>query len=117
MPALDMSVLSLALLAAAAVAFTRQRKAAMLVCGGAFVPTVVVATVSVFWSWSAAFTVALLAVLLGLPLLTLFLFWVDMAFAPFCIQMTYPGMLCWVFWPALLCADFLGLLARFLGVL
>jgi len=49
---------------------------------------------------------------LGLPLLGLGLYAVDLALAPFCVEMTYPGMVCWVLWPLLAMANFVGLLLR-----
>jgi len=90
-------------------AFSRQRRVVLLVCGGLFVPTAAVATVAVYWAVSPVLTVVLLAVLLALPLVALILFLIDIVFAPFCIEMTYPAMICWVFWPVLLVADLVGL--------
>jgi len=47
---------------------------------------------------------------MALPLLTLLLFAIDLLWAPFAAEMTYPAMLCWVLWPVLIAADFAGLL-------
>jgi len=112
MLALDMSVLSLALLGAAAMAFSRQRRAVLLTCGALFLPAVTVATVAVFWPVSPALAIALLVATLGPSVLALLLFWVDRAFAPFSLEMTYPAMVCWLLWPALVAADFVGLAVR-----
>jgi hypothetical protein len=112
MLALDMNALSLALLGAAAVAFTRQRRAALLVCGGLFVPAAAAATAATFWPVSPAAAVLAMAATLGPSVLGLALYAVDRVFAPFCLEMTYAGMLCWVLWPVLVAVDFAGLLLR-----
>ena len=106
----SLNVLALGLFATAAVAFTRQRRAVMLVCGALFVPVAGVATVAVWWPVSPAVAIVLLLAGMALPLLTLLLFAVDLIWAPFAVEMTYPAMLCWVLWPVLVAADFAGLL-------
>jgi ABC-type proline/glycine betaine transport system permease subunit len=110
MPALHLDIFALAVLAAAAVAFTRQRRPVLLVCAGLFV---CVGSAGAWLSWSPVSPVlarALLAVAMGLPLLTLLLYAVDRLWAPFCVEMTYPAMVCWLLWPALAAAAFCGLL-------
>ena len=91
-------------------AFTRRRTAVLLICGGFFVPVAALASVAVYWPLSPVFTVLLLAFALGLPLLALTLYAVDLVFAPFCVEMTYPAMVCWLLWPLLVLINFLGLL-------
>jgi len=108
--ALGLNILSLALLGTAAVAFSRQRTLVLFVCGGLFVPVAGTAALAVYWPVSPALAVGLLCVTLGLPLLALLLYAVDVVFAPFCVEMTYPGMVCWVLWPVLVAAEFVGLL-------
>jgi len=108
--ALELNMLSLALLGAAAVAFTRQRRMVMFVCGALFVVAASLAGLAVWWPLSPAVAAVALALGLGLPLVGLLLFAVDLAFAPFCIEMTYPAMLCWVIWPALVFVNYVGLL-------
>ena len=110
--ALDMNVLSLALLCAAMVAFTRQRRMVTVVCAALFVPVAGLAAFLVYWPVSPVFVVLLLALAVGLPLATLLLYLIDLHFAPFCLEMTYPGMLCWLLWPALALVSFVGLLFR-----
>ena len=110
MRALDLNVLALALLGAAAMAFTRQRRLVLAVCGTLFVPAAVLGAVAVYWSLSPALTIVLLAVTMALPLLALGAYAVDVLFAPFCVEMTYPAMICWVLWPLLMAANFVGLL-------
>ena len=112
MLALNMNALSLALLGAAAVAFTRQRRAVLLVCGGLFVPAAAAATVATFWPVSPAAAVVVMAATLGPSLVGLALYAVDRLAAPFCIEMTYAAMACWVLWPVLVVVDFAGLLLR-----
>jgi len=110
--ALDLNMLSLALLGAAAVAFTRQRAMVLIVCSGLFTLSSGLAALAVCWALSPAFTIALLSVTIGLPFLTLALYAVDLAFAPFCVEMTYPAMLCWLLWPALVAVNFACMLLR-----
>ena len=106
----SLDMLALALFGAAAVAFTRQRRAVMLTCGALFVPVATLATVVVWWPVSPAAGVALLLAGMALPLVTLLLFAIDLVWAPFALEMTYPALLCWVLWPVLIAADFAGLL-------
>lgn len=110
MLALDLSMMSLALLAAAAVAFTRHRRMVLMVCCGLFVPTAGLATMAVWWTLSPTLAVLLLSVTLGLPFLALLLYAVDLTLAPFCLEMTYLAMLCWILWPVLVMVNFVGLL-------
>jgi hypothetical protein len=102
-------MLSLALLGAAAAAFTRQRRPVMAVCAALFVLSAGLAAGTVYWAVSPGLTIALLGVTLGLPLTALALYAVDVAFAPFCVEMTYPAMLCWVLWPVLVAFNFAGM--------
>jgi hypothetical protein len=104
-----LNILSLLLLVAAALAFTRQERAVLYACGALFVPAAGGAAVLIFWEWNAAFTGALLAFTLGVSLLLLLLYWVDRTFAVFCLQMTYPAMLMWLLWPALVVVNIFGL--------
>ncbi len=105
----DLTLLAAALLMVSAVAFTRQRRLLLTVCGGLFVAVVTRATIALYWPVSPAFTVALLTLTVALPLLTLALYAVDVLWAPFCLEMTYPAMICWLLWPALVLADVVGL--------
>ncbi|NLW49961.1 MAG: hypothetical protein GXY85_03845 [Candidatus Brocadiaceae bacterium] len=106
----SLTVLALALFGAAAVAFTRQRRVVMAICGGLFVPVATAATLAVWWALSIPVAVALLAVFLALPAAMAVVFLIDLVWAPFALEMTYAAMLCWVLWPLLLAADFAGLL-------
>jgi len=108
--ALDTSVLSLALLTAAAVAFTRQRRLVLAACGVLFVATATAATVAAYWPLFPVLGVAVLCVGMGLPLLGLALYGLDRTLACFTVEMTYATTLCWVFWPLLVLADFAALL-------
>lgn len=108
--ALDLNALSLALFGAAALAFTRQRTLVLAVCGGLFVPVAGLVSIALYWPLSPVFALLLLCVTLGLPLLALLLYAVDVAFAAFCVEMTYPAIICWLLWPLLVLVNFLGLL-------
>ncbi|MCD6416580.1 MAG: hypothetical protein J7M08_07785 [Planctomycetes bacterium] len=93
-------------------AFGRRRTLSMLVCGGVFVPAAAAATLVVYWPLSPVLAVALLAFGLGLPLLALLLYVIDRAFAVFCLEMTYPALICWILWPLLVAVNFAGLALR-----
>jgi len=108
--ALDLNILSLALLGASAVAFARRRKFVLLACGIFFAASTALATLAVYWPMSPAAALVLLAAGEGLPLAAVLLYLVDRAFAPFCVEMTYALLICWVFWPLLVLANFVGLL-------
>jgi len=101
-------MLSLALLGAGAVAFARQRKAVLVLCLGMFVPVSALATLAVYWPLSPVLATVLLCVGEGLPLVALGLYGADLLFAPFCVEMTYAVLVCWVLWPVLVLANFLG---------
>jgi hypothetical protein len=107
-----LNVLATALLAAAAMAFTRQRRFTLVCCGGLFVLIATWTTLAIWWAVGPALAVAILAVLMGLSLLALLLFAIDVIWTPFCLEMTWVGMICWVFWPVLVAADAVGLVAR-----
>jgi hypothetical protein len=110
-----LNALSLALFGAAAVAFSRQRRLVLAVCGALFVPVAAAAALAVWWPVSPAVCVVLLASTLGVSVLLLLLYALDHAFAVFALEMTYPAMLCWVLWPALIFADFVGMAMSSLG--
>ncbi len=111
MLALDLNMLSLALLGASAVAFARRRTLVLIACGAFFMASAALATLAVYWPTSPEAAVMLLAAGEGLPLAALVLYLVDRAFAPFCVEMTYALLICWVLWPLLVLANFVGLLA------
>jgi hypothetical protein len=107
-----LNMLATALLAATAMAFTRQRRFVMVCCGALFVLAAVWTTVAVWWAVSAVAAVVILMVLIGIPLLALLVFAVDYVWTPFCLEMTWPGMICWLFWPALVALNALCLALR-----
>ncbi len=109
MPAWQLNALSLALFGAAAVAFSRQYRPVTVACGALFMPAAAAATVAVWWPFSPGFGVFLLVVGLGVPALCLLLYGVDLVFAVFALEMTYPAMVCWVLWPALVLANSAGI--------
>ncbi len=111
MAAFDLNVLALALLGAAAVAFTRQRRVVMVACGALFVAAAAGGTLAAWWPLSPAVAIIALALGLALPVATLALLAVDLLWAPFALEMTYPALICWVLWPALVLANFAALAA------
>jgi hypothetical protein len=54
----------------------------------------------------------LLAATLGLSLVALALYAIDCLWAPFCLEMTYVALTCWVLWPLLVLVDLVGLLVK-----
>ncbi len=107
---LHLNILSLALLGTMAVAYSRQRGFVLGFCGLLFYPVATLATLAVYWTLSPLLALLVLAFALGLPLLGLLLFGVDRLFAPFCLEMTYATVVCWILWPILVLAGFVGLL-------
>jgi len=107
---LDLSMLSLALFGASAVAFARQRRAVLVVCGGLFVAVSSAASLAIYWPVSPAAAVAVLLLGQGVPLVGLGLYAADRLFAPFCVEMTYAALLCWLIWPLMVLVNFVGLL-------
>ncbi|MGD2174280.1 MAG: hypothetical protein PVJ27_02665 [Candidatus Brocadiaceae bacterium] len=105
-------MLSLALFGAAAVAYSRQRTLALCACGALFVPVAAGATVLVYWPISPALAALLLAGTLGVSLVGLLLYALDRLWAPFCLEMTYATMVCWLLWPLLVVVNFAGLALR-----
>ena len=98
---LILSIASLALFVGTAAAFAGRRPVLLSALGAAFVPVTVVTTVVIWWGGSHTLTIVLMAVGLGLPLVGLALYAIDRIWAPFCLEMTYATLLCWVLWPAL----------------
>lgn len=103
MPAMDLTfaIASAVLLGATAAAFAGRRPALLCVLGAVFVPVAAATTILLYWGREPYVAVALLAAGLGLPLLGLALYAVDRIWAPFCLEMTYATLICWVLWPAL----------------
>ncbi len=106
-PAMDLtlSILSAVLLAATAAAFALRRPTLLCALGAVFVPVAAATTVHLYWGPAPWLAVALLAVGLGLPLLGLALYAVDVIWAPFCVEMTYATLICWVLWPGLVAVN------------
>jgi len=114
---LQLNILSFALLGAGAVAYARRRFAVLWAVGVLFFPVAASATVVTFWQPLPLFAVFLLTLTLGVSLAALALYGIDVVFAPFCFEMTYLTVLCWLLCPLLVFINFLGLLAHRLGLL
>lgn len=110
-----LNVLAMALFALAGMAFTRQRRLVLVCSGTLFVLVATWTTLSVWWPGSPAIGVGLLAVFMGLPLAALAAFAADVIWTPFCLEMTWPAMICWVLWPALVVANAAGLVGRLIA--
>ncbi len=110
--ALGLNTVALAFFAAAAWAFWSRRQLLVTLFGALFVPTAGSAAILVFWPVSPVLAFAVMLPTLGLSLMGLLLFFIDRVWAPFCLEMTYAALLCWVLWPALLALNLAGFAAR-----
>jgi len=108
---LDLNILSLSLLALAAVSYGRRRFCVLWAAGVLFFPIAAWASVATYWDWCPLFTITLLALTLGTSLVALLLYAIDVVFAPFCVEMTYLTILCWLLCPLLVLVNFAGVLA------
>ena len=113
-PAMELilSIVSLALFVGTAAAFAARRPVLLSGLGAAFVPVAAASTIVTWWGFSHGLTAALLALGLGLPLLGLALYAIDRIWAPFCLEMTYATLLCWVLWPALVMVNLVAAAVR-----
>ena len=108
--ALNLNTLALALLILSAVCFNRRRHRMLLVSGALFFPVAAAATLACWWPLlGLAAAIAVLALTLGASLLLLALLLIDVTLAPFCLEMTYPALLCWVLCPLAVGANYLAL--------
>jgi len=103
---LQLNILSFALLSLAAVAYARRRFHVFWAAAGLFFPIAAWTTVATWWQVSPLFTIILLALTLGISVLALALFAVDVIWAPFCLEMTYLTPLCWILCPLLVFANY-----------
>jgi hypothetical protein len=110
MPAYFLNAGALALLGAMAVAFSRRCTFVVVACGVLFVPIATGAVLVSWWPVSPTAAVGLTALLMGLPLLGLAAYALDRACACFTIEMTYATLLCWLLWPVLVLAGYVGML-------
>jgi hypothetical protein len=107
--AAQLSMLSLALCCLAAVAFYRRRRGVLILAALLFFPVTAAATVSVWWAISHVLAMCIIAATLALPIVLIALFLVDLIWAPFCFEMTYATIPCWILCP-------LGVLLNYVGL-
>ena len=112
---IHLNTLSLALLLIAALAYTRHWPAVLWSLAALFFPVTGIATVLIWWPVSPTLTLAVLLVTLGVPLIALALFTIDVVWAPFCLEMTYPTFVCWILCPLAVLANWMGLLVPLLA--
>lgn len=103
------NILSFGLLALAGVSFARRRFVALWGAGILFFPVTGAATALTWWPVSPTLTIVLLTLTLGVPLVTLVLFGIDVVWAPFCVEMTYLTFLSWVLCPLAVLLNYVGL--------
>lgn len=106
---LYVNLLSLLFLGMAAFAYTRKATITLTVSSVLFVPTATWAALSCFYASNPVFTIVLLVLTLLLPLVAVALYLVDVLFAPFCLEMTYLTILCWILCPVLVIANVSGM--------
>lgn len=103
---LQLNILSFGLLSLAAVAYARRKFHIFWPAVGLFLPLSAWTTIATWWPVSPLFTVLLLAFTLGLSVVALVLFAVDVIWAPFCLEMTYLTPLCWILCPLLVFVNY-----------
>ena len=109
-PALGTATASLALLALAAVSYARRRRAVLAAAAALFFP-ITAGAVLLCWSpISGAAAVLIILLTLAPSLIALGLFLLDFTLAPFCVEMTYACLVCWVLCPLAVGLNWLALL-------
>ena len=106
------NALSFALLALAAVSYARWRRVTLAVAAALFFPVTAVAVVTTWWAMSPALAAAILAVTVGVPLVCLALYGIDVLWAPFCMEMTYVTVWCWILCPVAVALNYVGMAVR-----
>lgn len=109
-----LNILSLAFFGLAAVAYGRKHRITLSVAAGLFFPTCGVSLITTWWPLSPLVSLVLTGATLGVALVMLALFAVDVIWAPFALEMTYLTLLCWFLCPLAIALDFTGALLRFL---
>jgi len=112
---LQTNALSFGLLALAAVAYSHWRRTTLAVAAALFFPVTAAATLLTWWPVSAAAALCVLCLGVGVPLVCLGLFLVDLIWAPFCMEMTYLTLWCWVLCPLCVALNYVGMAVRALG--
>jgi len=74
-----------------------------------FFPVAGAATILTWWPLSATLAVALSVLTVGIPLLCVALYLTDLIWAPFCMEMTYVTVWCWVLCPAGVFLNYIGM--------
>jgi hypothetical protein len=87
----------------------------LAVAGVLFFPVCAGGLLLNWWTISPAIALALLSTTLGVSLVVLALFAVDVIWAPFCLEMTYLTFLCWLLCPAAVFLSHVGALIGELG--
>ena len=111
---LALNLLSLAFLALAGVAFARRYRGILAITGVLFFPVCTAALLTGWWELSPLLAIFLVVCTLGISLLTLCLLAIDVTWAPFCLEMTYPSLLCWILCPSAVILGYVGALLRWL---
>ena len=107
-----LNILSLALFGLVAVAYARRHRVVLAVGGTLFFPICAAALTANWWQISPWAALALVACTLGVSLVVLTLFAVDVLWAPFCVEMTYLTFLCWVLCPLAVLLSHVGALLQ-----
>ena len=110
----DLNAVSLALFALAAVAYTRQRHAALAAAAVLFFPVTSAATVLSWYPVSPMVAVVILLATLVAPLAALALTAIDVVWAPFGLQMSYCTVLCWLLCPMAVFLNYTGMAVQWL---
>jgi hypothetical protein len=103
-----LNTLCFLLFALAAASYVRQRFVGLWLAGLLFFPLTGLATVWTWWPVSPLAAILILVGTLGVPLVCLALFAIDVMWAPFCLEMAYLTILCWVLCPQAVLLNYLG---------
>lgn len=109
MEPLYLNLLSLVLLTMCAYSWSRQLTKALIPCAAVFLAVAGWTTVATLYPWSPTVAVALMAVTLLGSAAAVTLYVIDVVWAPFCLEMTYMLIICWILCPLLVAANFIGL--------
>ncbi len=105
----NLNALSFVLLVLAGVSYVRHRGAVLTAAAALFFPVTAASTVLTWWGFSPALGLAILLLTLGISLVCLALFGIDVVWAPFCLEMTYLTVLCWVLCSAVVLLNYIGM--------
>lgn len=107
-PDTTLSICSAVLLMMASASYVRQERIALTFAAALFFPTCALSLILGWWVISPVLAVVFLTLTLGISLLVLCLFAIDVIWAPFGLEMTYLTFLCWLLGPLAVVLSIIG---------